>query len=133
VLQPAPGKILFRFHSHDLHLGIAPTEDGKPVRFKVTLDGLRPATIVDLIQPLTGPARFASLVSINSSAKRVKSKIVRLKWNSSTPAFRLLTSRLVRKLEEGKSGPAAREATIRVGLYERDRTGQTENHSPWYR
>ena len=42
MLQAAPGKILFRFHSHDLHLGIAPTEDGKPVRFKVTLDGVAP-------------------------------------------------------------------------------------------
>ena len=121
MLQAAPGKILFRFHSHDLHLGIAPTEDGKPVRFKVTLDGLRPATIVDLIQPLTAPARFASLVSINSSAKRAKSKIVRLKWNSSTPAFRLLTSRLVRKF-------GGRE--IRPGSSGRDNKGRTLRKRP---
>jgi thiol-disulfide isomerase/thioredoxin len=42
VLQAAPGKILFRFHSRDLHLVMAPTKDGKPVRFKVTLDGVAP-------------------------------------------------------------------------------------------
>ena len=42
MLQAAPGKIVFRFHSRDLHLVLAPTKDGKPVRFKVTLDGAAP-------------------------------------------------------------------------------------------
>jgi thiol-disulfide isomerase/thioredoxin len=42
VLQIAPGRIVFRFHSRDLHLVLAPTKDGKPVRFKVSLDGAQP-------------------------------------------------------------------------------------------
>jgi thiol-disulfide isomerase/thioredoxin len=42
VLQAAPGKIVFRFHSRDLNLVLAPTMDGKPVRFKVMLDGAAP-------------------------------------------------------------------------------------------
>jgi thioredoxin family protein len=42
VLQAAPGKILSRFHSRDLHLVLAPAKDGKPVRFRVTLDGTAP-------------------------------------------------------------------------------------------
>jgi thiol-disulfide isomerase/thioredoxin len=42
VLQAVPGKIVFRFHSRDLHLVLAPSNDGKPVRFKVTLDGVAP-------------------------------------------------------------------------------------------
>lgn len=42
VLQAVPGKIVFRFHSRDLHLILAPTKDGKPVRFKVMLDGAAP-------------------------------------------------------------------------------------------
>ena len=42
VLQAAPGKIVFRFHSRDLHLVLAPMNDGKPVRFRVTLDGSAP-------------------------------------------------------------------------------------------
>jgi thiol-disulfide isomerase/thioredoxin len=42
VLQAVPGKIVFRFHSRDLHLVMAPTKDGKSVRFKVTLDGAAP-------------------------------------------------------------------------------------------
>jgi thiol-disulfide isomerase/thioredoxin len=42
VLQVAPGKIVFRFHARDLNLVLAPTKDGKPVRFKVTLDRSAP-------------------------------------------------------------------------------------------
>jgi cytochrome c biogenesis protein CcdA/thiol-disulfide isomerase/thioredoxin len=34
--------ILFRFHARDLHLVLGPTKDGKPVRFRVTLDGKAP-------------------------------------------------------------------------------------------
>ena len=39
VLQERPGKITFRFHSRDLHMVLAPPKGGKPVRFKVRLDG----------------------------------------------------------------------------------------------
>jgi thiol-disulfide isomerase/thioredoxin len=42
VLAAATGKILFRFHARDLHLVLGPTKDGKPVRFKVTLDSTPP-------------------------------------------------------------------------------------------
>ncbi|HEY1266754.1 MAG TPA: redoxin domain-containing protein [Candidatus Binatia bacterium] len=42
VLQQAPGKIAFRFYSRDLHMVLAPSKNGKPVRFRVTLDGAAP-------------------------------------------------------------------------------------------
>lgn len=42
VPQAAGGKIVFRFHARDLHLVLGPTKDGKPIRFKVTLDGMAP-------------------------------------------------------------------------------------------
>jgi thiol-disulfide isomerase/thioredoxin len=42
VLQGAPGKVLFRFRARDLHLVLGPSRGGKPVRFKVTLDGTSP-------------------------------------------------------------------------------------------
>jgi len=42
VLQAVPGKIVFRFHSRDLNLVLAPPKDGKPVRFVVRLDGAAP-------------------------------------------------------------------------------------------
>ncbi len=38
----AGGKIAFRFHARDLHLVLGPAADGKPVRFKVTIDGHAP-------------------------------------------------------------------------------------------
>jgi cytochrome c biogenesis protein CcdA/thiol-disulfide isomerase/thioredoxin len=43
VLQATPGKIVFRFYARDLHLVLGPGTDGKPVRFRVTLDGALPA------------------------------------------------------------------------------------------
>ena len=42
VLQAASGKVVFRFHARDLHLVLGPSKDGKPVRFKVALDGTPP-------------------------------------------------------------------------------------------
>jgi len=42
VLQTVPGKIVFRFHSRDLHFVLAPAKDGKPIRFVVKLDGVAP-------------------------------------------------------------------------------------------
>ncbi len=39
LLETAGGQIVFRFHSRDLHLVLAPGKDGRPVRFKVRLDG----------------------------------------------------------------------------------------------
>jgi cytochrome c biogenesis protein CcdA/thiol-disulfide isomerase/thioredoxin len=42
VLRAAPGKIVFRFHARDLHLVLG-TGAGKPVRYKVLLDGVPPA------------------------------------------------------------------------------------------
>jgi cytochrome c biogenesis protein CcdA/thiol-disulfide isomerase/thioredoxin len=42
VSDSAPGKIVFRFHARDLHLVLGPTKNGKPIRFKVTLDGTAP-------------------------------------------------------------------------------------------
>jgi thiol-disulfide isomerase/thioredoxin len=41
-LGAAGGRIVFRFHGRDLHLVLAPGKDGRPVRFKVRLDGAAP-------------------------------------------------------------------------------------------
>ncbi|MGA2811172.1 MAG: cytochrome c biogenesis protein DipZ [Candidatus Acidiferrum sp.] len=38
----APGKVIYRFHARDLHLVIGPGKNGKPVRFRVLLDGTAP-------------------------------------------------------------------------------------------
>jgi len=42
VLNQAGGRIAYRFHARDLHLVMAPTTPGGPVRFRVGLDSQPP-------------------------------------------------------------------------------------------
>lgn len=42
VLDGNDGGITYRFHARDLHLVLGPSADGKPVRFRITLDGAAP-------------------------------------------------------------------------------------------
>ncbi|MEI9986313.1 MAG: hypothetical protein WDN69_25975 [Aliidongia sp.] len=42
TLDDTPGKITYRFHARDLHLVLVPPAQGRPVRFRVTLDGMPP-------------------------------------------------------------------------------------------
>jgi len=43
ALDQASGRIVYSFHARDLHLVLGPDKDGKPVRFRVTVDGMPPA------------------------------------------------------------------------------------------
>jgi cytochrome c biogenesis protein CcdA/thiol-disulfide isomerase/thioredoxin len=42
TLGAADGRIVYRFHARDLHLVLGPSADGKPVRFRVSIDGAAP-------------------------------------------------------------------------------------------
>jgi cytochrome c biogenesis protein CcdA/thiol-disulfide isomerase/thioredoxin len=42
ALNQPNGRIAYRFHARDLHLVLGPSPDGKPVRFRVTIDGAAP-------------------------------------------------------------------------------------------
>lgn len=42
VLKQGSGSIVYRFHARDLHLVLGPGKDGKPVRFRVSIDGAAP-------------------------------------------------------------------------------------------
>ena len=42
TLDRANGSISYRFRGRDLHLVLGPSSDGKPVRFRITLDGKAP-------------------------------------------------------------------------------------------
>ncbi|BDB28840.1 cytochrome C biogenesis protein DipZ [Cupriavidus sp. TA19] len=42
TLEQPNGRIIHRFHARDLHLVLGPGEDGKPIRFRVTIDGNAP-------------------------------------------------------------------------------------------
>jgi cytochrome c biogenesis protein CcdA/thiol-disulfide isomerase/thioredoxin len=42
TLAVPAGRIVYRFHARDLHLVLAPGASGKPIRFRITLDGAAP-------------------------------------------------------------------------------------------
>jgi thiol-disulfide isomerase/thioredoxin len=42
TLDRASGRIAYRFHARDLHLILAPSAEGPPVRFRITIDGKAP-------------------------------------------------------------------------------------------
>ena len=42
TLDRPSGKIAYRFHARDLHLILAPPPDGRPIRFRITVDGAAP-------------------------------------------------------------------------------------------
>jgi cytochrome c biogenesis protein CcdA/thiol-disulfide isomerase/thioredoxin len=42
TLNSDGGKIIYRFHARDLHLVLGPAPDGKPIQFRVTVDGQPP-------------------------------------------------------------------------------------------
>jgi len=44
LLSAAPGSIVYRFHARDLHLVLGPGPSGKPVRFRVRIDGADPGS-----------------------------------------------------------------------------------------
>ncbi|MBY6266104.1 cytochrome c biogenesis protein DipZ [Azospirillum sp. 412522] len=43
-LNRAGGAIVYRFRARDLHLILGPAQDGRPVRFQVTIDGMAPGS-----------------------------------------------------------------------------------------
>ncbi len=42
ALNAGDGRIVYRFHARDLHLVLGPAPEGKPVRYRVTIDGKAP-------------------------------------------------------------------------------------------
>lgn len=44
-LNGPTGRIAYQFHARDLHLVLGPNKDGKPIRFKVLLDGKAPGAM----------------------------------------------------------------------------------------
>jgi hypothetical protein len=42
ALNEVGGRIIYRFHARDLHLVLGPAADGKPIKFRVTIDGAPP-------------------------------------------------------------------------------------------
>jgi hypothetical protein len=43
-LNEQDGVIVYQFHARDLHLVLGPAADGRPARFRVTIDGAAPGS-----------------------------------------------------------------------------------------
>ncbi len=73
---------MFRFHSRDLHLVIAPARDGKPVRFRVTLDGAIPtgACGSDLAADGTGEVREPRLYQLIRQKGEIKDRTFEIEF-----------------------------------------------------
>ena len=59
-------RIAYRFHARDLHLVLAPAADGKPVRFRITVDGKQPGAAhgEDVASDGTGTVTSARLYQL---------------------------------------------------------------------
>ncbi|KAA0070842.1 cytochrome c biogenesis protein DipZ [Rhodanobacter sp. T12-5] len=76
-LDKAGGGIVYRFRGRDLHLVLGPASDGKPIRFRVTLDGKSPGadhgmdTDADGNGTITGQRLYQLVRQANGSGERL--------------------------------------------------------------
>jgi thiol-disulfide isomerase/thioredoxin len=82
VLEAAGGRIAFRFHSRDLHFVLAPGKEGRPVRFKVTLDGAAPGDAhgVDSAADGSGEVREPRLYQLVRQVGRVTDRTFEIEF-----------------------------------------------------
>jgi thiol-disulfide isomerase/thioredoxin len=81
-LEAPGGRIAFRFASRDLHLVLAPAKDGRPVRFKVRLDGAAPGDAhgVDVAPDGTGEVREPRLFQLVRQGMRVEERTFEIEF-----------------------------------------------------
>lgn len=60
TLDVPNGRITYRFHARDLHLVLGPGADGKPIRFRVTLDGKSPGGSAGVDVDASGNGRITT-------------------------------------------------------------------------
>jgi thiol-disulfide isomerase/thioredoxin len=82
VSQAPSSQIVFRFHSRDLHLVMAPANDGKPIRFRVTLDGVPPGANcgTDSTPDGTGEVREPRLYQLIRQKGAVKDRTFQIEF-----------------------------------------------------
>jgi hypothetical protein len=82
MLQAAPGKIVFRFHSRDLHVVLGPAMKSKPIRYRVTLDGAAPGANcgVDCGPDGTGTVREPRLYQLIRQKGKIKDRTLEIEF-----------------------------------------------------
>jgi thiol-disulfide isomerase/thioredoxin len=81
TLASAPGAIVFRFHSRDLHL-VMGSASGKPVRFRVTLDGAQPGDAhgLDVAPDGSGQVREPRLYQLIRQGKDIRDRTFKIEF-----------------------------------------------------
>jgi len=82
LLHEAHGNITLRFHSRDLHLVLGPAESGKPVPFRVTLEGAAPGSDAgtDCASDGSGEVREPRLYQLIRQKGRVEDRTFRIEF-----------------------------------------------------
>jgi Thioredoxin like C-terminal domain len=82
VLTRAPGRISCRFHARDVHLVLGPAPDGRPVRFRVLLDGQPPedAAGADVAADGTGEVSTSRLYQLVRQTRPVVDRTVDIEF-----------------------------------------------------
>lgn len=80
VLTTAPGTLTFRFHARDLHLVMG--SNGKPVRFRVTIDGAAPGEGhgIDVAPDGTGEVREPRLYQLIRQKGQIQDRTLRIEF-----------------------------------------------------
>ena len=93
VLNEKDGSIVYRFHARDLHLVLGPAPDGKPVRFRVTIDGAAPGASHGVDVDAGGQWRRDRAAALPARpAERHRSPTTHSRSSSSIPACRPMHS-----------------------------------------
>jgi hypothetical protein len=82
LLERANGRIAYRFHARDLHLVIGPAAGGKPVRFRVLIDGQPPGAAhgVDVDAQGTGTATEQRLYQLIRQPKPIVDRLFEIEF-----------------------------------------------------
>jgi cytochrome c biogenesis protein CcdA/thiol-disulfide isomerase/thioredoxin len=82
VLNEANGRIAYRFHARDLHLVLGPNANGKPVRFRVTIDGAPPGSShgADVAADGSGTVTAARLYQLVRQSGAVRDRIFTIEF-----------------------------------------------------
>jgi thiol-disulfide isomerase/thioredoxin len=99
VLNQAGGRIAYRFHARDLHMVMAPTTPGGPVRFRVASTASRRAPPTELIWTTRATAPSPNRGCTSSSASPAPSATAPSRSPSSTPVSRPTPSPSARQQE----------------------------------
>ena len=92
LLREAHGKLVFRFHSRDLHVVLAPTKAGKSIPFRVRLEGSAPGADVgtDLAGDGAGEVREPRLYQLIRQKGRAQDRLFEIEFlESGVRAFSL--------------------------------------------